>query len=114
MNAWLLVLIAATVNSAAGLMLKQSRVAADGSAIWLLAFSPWFFAACTCYLVNVFLFAKSLDYLPLSVVYPVYASAGFMIIAVVGNILFKETLGFIQLLGVVLIISGIAALARTS
>jgi small multidrug resistance pump len=112
MNAWLLVLVAAFVNSVAGILLKQSRVVADGSALWLLVFSPWFLAACLCYLGNVFLFAKSLDYLPVSLVYPAYAGAGFALIAIAGNLLFDERLGPSQWVGVVLIFAGIVAASR--
>ena len=112
MNAWMLVFLAAIVNSVAGMLLKQSRVVADGGAIWLLVLSPWFIAACLCYLGNTFLFAKSLDFLPLSFVYPVYAGAGFALIAIAGNLLFHEQFGVSQGVGIVLILIGIFAASR--
>ncbi len=77
MNAWILLGIAAAVNATAGILLKQGRVVADGAPILQMALSPWFLGACLCYLGNVFLFAKTLDYLPVSLVYPAYAGAGF-------------------------------------
>lgn len=113
MSPWMIVLVAACVNSIAGILLKQSRVVADGSPIWLLVFSPWFVAACLCYLANVFLFAKSLDYLPVSLVYPAYAGAGFALIAVAGNLLFQERLGPSQWVGIALIFAGIIAASRS-
>lgn len=112
MNAWLIVLVAACVNSLAGVLLKQSRVVAAGEPIWQLIFSPWFIGACLCYLANVFLFAKSLDYIPLSVVYPAYAGAGFAIIAMAGSLLFQERLGSNQWIGIALILAGIVAASR--
>lgn len=112
MNAWMIVFLAAFVNSVAGMLLKQSRVVADGSAVWLLIFSPWFIAACFCYLGNIFLFAKSLDHLPVSLVYPAYAGAGFALIAIAGNVLFQERLGANQCLGIALILGGIFAASR--
>lgn len=112
MNAWFIVVIAAVINSVAGILLKQSRVEADGAPIWQLAYSPWFFAACLCYLGNVFLFAKALDHIPVSLVYPAYAGAGFALIALAGNLLFGERLGLNQWLGVLLIFAGIVAASR--
>ena len=112
MSPWIIVLIAAAINATAGILLKQSRVVADGAPILQVAFSPWFIAACFCYLGNVFLFAKSLDYLPVSIVYPAYAGAGFALIAVAGNMLFNEELGLNQWIGVGLIFAGIIAASR--
>lgn len=112
MSPWVIVFIAAGVNATAGILLKQSRVLADGSPILHLAFSPWFLAACLCYLGNVFLFAKSLDYLPVSLVYPTYAGAGFALIAIAGNMLFNEELGLNQWIGIGLIFAGIVAASR--
>ena len=112
MKAWVLLGIAAAVNATAGILLKQGRVEAEGAPIFQMAFSPWFLAACLCYLCNVFLFAKTLDYLPVSLVYPAYAGAGFAMIAVAGNMLFNEELGFNQWVGVALIFAGIVAASR--
>ena len=112
MNAWLVVIIAACLNTLAGILLKQSRVVAEGSSIWLLIYSPWFLAAGVCYVTNVFLFAKALDYMPLSLVYPAFAGLGFAMIAVAGSVLFQEKLGTNQWIGVVLIFAGIFAASR--
>ena len=112
MNAWILLGIAAAVNATAGILLKQGRVVADGAPILQMALSPWFLGACLCYLGNVFLFAKTLDYLPVSLVYPAYAGAGFAMIAVAGNMLFNEDLGVNQWAGVALIFAGIVVASR--
>ena len=112
MKAWLVIVIAACLNTLAGILLKQSRVAAEGSSIWLSIYSPWFLAAGACYVANVFLFAKALDYMPLSLVYPAFAGLGFAMIAIAGNVLFGERLGPNQWLGVVLICAGIGAASR--
>jgi multidrug transporter EmrE-like cation transporter len=114
MNAWWIVLAAAGVNTVAGILLKQSRVEASGGPLWELIYSPWFLAAGACYATNVFLFAKALDHMPLSLVYPAFAGLGFALIAVAGNLLFDERLGPGQWLGVVLIFAGIVAAARSA
>lgn len=109
MNPWIIVVFAAAINSTAGILLKQSRIGANGGPIWELLYSPWFYGACLCYFVNVFLFAKSLDRLPVSLVYPAYAGMGFALIAIAGNALFAEKLGTAQWIGVALIFTGIVA-----
>ena len=53
-----------------------------------------------------------LDYLPVSLVYPAYAGAGFALIAVAGNMLFNENLGLNQWSGVALIFAGIVVASR--
>lgn len=109
MNPWIIVGLAAIINSSAGLLLKQARVTSGATPIWELTFSPWFLGACLCYFCNVFLFAKSLDRLPVSIVYPAYAGMGFALIAVAGNLLFAERLGLNQWIGIGLILTGIIA-----
>lgn len=112
MKAWLIILVAACLNTVAGVLLKQSRVVAEGSPIWLAIYSPWFLAAGLCYVANVFLFAKALDYMPLSLVYPAFAGLGFAMIAIAGNLLFNERLGLSQWMGVALIFAGIVVASR--
>jgi multidrug transporter EmrE-like cation transporter len=112
MKPWLIILVAACLNTVAGVLLKQSRVVAEGSAIWLAIYSPWFLAAGLCYVANVFLFAKALDHMPLSLVYPAFAGLGFAMIAIAGNLLFNERLGLSQWVGVALIFAGIVAASR--
>ena len=41
MSPWVIVFIAAAINATAGILLKQSRVVAEGAPILQLAFSPW-------------------------------------------------------------------------
>lgn len=76
MKAWLVILVAACLNTVASILLKQSRITAEGGPIWLAVYSPWFLAAGACYVANVFLFAKALDHMPLSLVYPAFAEIG--------------------------------------
>jgi multidrug transporter EmrE-like cation transporter len=111
-RAWLIICIAACLNTLAGVLLKQSRLHAEAGPIWLALSSPWFLAAGVCYVVNVFLFAKALDHMPLSLVYPAFAGLGFAMIAVAGNLLFQERLGPNQWIGVLLIFAGIIAASR--
>lgn len=108
---WMLVL-AAGVNSCIGnLLLKQSRLANHESGLGALLFSPWFIGGLAFYGINVILFAKALDHLPVSSAYPVLACAGFALLGVASYWLFRERLGAMQIVGMVLIVAGIFFLA---
>lgn len=112
--AWLLVL-AAGVNSCIGnLMLKKSRLAAEEQGFWELLVSPWFLGGLAFYGVNVILFAKALERLPVSIAYPVLAGAGFALLTLAAGVLFTERLTLYQYAGVGLILVGIILLAGTS
>lgn len=108
---WLLVL-AAGVNSCIGnLLLKQSRLAAREGGLVELLFSPWFLGGLAFYGINVILFAKALDHLPVSSAYPVLAGAGFALLGLASYWVFRERLGAVQIGGMALIVAGIFLLA---
>ncbi|MCH2240911.1 MAG: SMR family transporter [Aquabacterium sp.] len=109
--AWGLVL-AAGVNSCIGnLLLKRSRMDAPEGLLGLLL-SPWFIGGLAFYGVNVVLFAKALDRLPVSRAYPVLAASGFVLLALASSALFAERLGAVHVAGMVLIVIGIALLGQ--
>ncbi|MDB6055276.1 MAG: small multidrug resistance family protein [Verrucomicrobiales bacterium] len=108
--AWLLVL-AAGVNSCAGnLMLKRSRLHHSGSFVTLLS-SPWFMGGLLFYGVNVLLFAKALEKLPVSQAYPVLAGFGFALLVFSASYFFGERLGIRQWAGLGSVLVGIYLLA---
>ena len=108
---WLLVL-SAGVNSCIGnVLLKQSRLVAKDGGLVELMFSPWFLGGLAFYGINVILFAKALDHLPVSAAYPVLAGAGFALLGLASFWLFRERLGAVQVAGMVLIVVGIFLLA---
>ncbi|MEA5499909.1 DMT family transporter [Limnoraphis robusta] len=111
-SGWGFVLIAAINNSIGSLLLKKSRlVATDPSLIGLLL-SPWFIAGLCVYGINVILFAKALEKLPVSVAYPVFAAIGFSLIALGGGWFFGEQLEINQWIGLGMILAGIIIMSR--
>ena len=109
---WLLIL-AAGVNSMIGnVLLKQSRIAGGNAPFVEQLLSPWFIGGLLFYGVNVVLFAKALDRLPVSAAYPVLAACGFVLLAVVSAVVFGERLSPVQYGGIVVTIAGIALVAR--
>jgi multidrug transporter EmrE-like cation transporter len=112
---WTLVLVAAVLNGGGSLLLKQSRIRAAELAdhsIGGLLFSPWFLGGLACYGINVILFAKALEKLPVSVAYPVLAGASLALISFVAALLFHEKLATIHWVGAVIICIGIFLITR--
>jgi multidrug transporter EmrE-like cation transporter len=112
LNAWSLLFIAAFNNSLGSLFLKKSRLAASDPSLLSLLFSPWFIAGLCIYGINVVLFAKALEKLPVSQAYPVFAGLGFGLIALAGNYFFGERFTLQQWVGLALIFSGIIIMSR--
>jgi multidrug transporter EmrE-like cation transporter len=73
--------------------------------------SPYFIAGVFFYVVNVVLFAKALDEIPVAVGYPVLATSGFALLAIVSYFVFGERMSMLQILGLFLAIFSIVLLA---
>ncbi len=112
LSSWLLV-IAAGVNSCIGnLLLKQSQCTRNADGLVGLLSSPWFVGGLAFYGVNVILFAKALEYLPVSRAYPVLAGVAFALVAGSGALFFGERFHGMHVTGLVLILLGIVLIAR--
>jgi multidrug transporter EmrE-like cation transporter len=95
------------------LLLKKSRLVIGPSAPLAEQYlSPWFLAGLAFYALNVVVFAKALERLPVSAAYPVLAASGFALLAVVSTAVFGERLGLVQYAGLVVTLAGIAMIAR--
>jgi len=115
LTGWALVFAAALLNGGGSLLLKQSRLKAAEIAdhsIGGLLFSPWFIGGLACYGINVILFAKALEKLPVSIAYPVLAGASLALISFVAAMLFHEKLATIHWFGAALIVAGIILITR--
>lgn len=108
-----LVLLAGLNSTIGNLLLKQSRLVTGPDATWYGKFlSLYFIGAIAFYVVNVALFAKALDAIPVSVGYPVLAASGFAMLTIAAGLLFGERFGGWQVLGLVLVVAGIVSLAQ--
>jgi len=106
-----LLVVAAAVNTAAGnIFLKYSRLATVGQPFFESLFSVYFLLGITCYAVNVIVFVKALEGMPLSIAYPVLASLGFALVVLASMMLFDERLSALQWAGLALILCGIVLL----
>jgi multidrug transporter EmrE-like cation transporter len=61
---------------------------------------------------NTFLFARSIKAIPLSIAYPVFTGASFAVITVAAAFAFQERLPPVHLLGIGLVVTGIALVTR--
>lgn len=111
-NAWLYVLIAGINTCIGNLLLKQSRRVTSDPGIVALIFSPWFIMGLLCFGINVILFTKALEKLPVSAAYPVLAGLGFCLLAILSSLIFKERLSLSQWFGVAFILTGIIIVSR--
>jgi multidrug transporter EmrE-like cation transporter len=101
-------LILAGINSCIGnLLLKQSRRAAVDGGLGEMLLSPWFIGGCAFYGINVVLFAKAMDRLPVNIAYPVLAGVNFALLVLASAWFLGERLGWMQGLGVAMIAAGI-------
>jgi len=112
-NAWSLV-FAAGVNTCIGnLLLKQSRRVSSDPGFFSLLLSPWFIGGLVFFGVNVILFTKALEKLPVSAAYPVLAGLGFSLIAIFSSWFFGERLGVNQWIGMGMIVAGMILISRS-
>jgi multidrug transporter EmrE-like cation transporter len=111
-----MLILFASLNSTIGnLLLKQSRIADVRDLPWFYKFaSPYFVGAIAFYVVNLGLFAKALDNIPVSIGYPILAGSGFAMLVIASHILFREQVGYWQMCGLALVVGGLALLARDS
>ena len=108
--AWLLIILAAVNSTLGNLLLKKSSI--PGGGLLMLVFNPYFIAGLAFYGINVLLFAKALEVLPLSTAYPVLAGFGFLFLVFASSILLGEMVGLYQGLGILLILAGVILLAK--
>lgn len=105
-GAWLLTLLAAASTCAGNLLLRQARAQGGAGGFWAVMLSPWSIGGIACYMLTMILFSKSLQRLPVSLVYPVQATVSFGMLAVAARILFNETMSPGQWVGIGTILVG--------
>ena len=74
--------------------------------------TPHFLFGVVFYLINLLIFAKVLETSPVSIAYPILAGAGFLFLAISSTIFLGENLGTKEIFGMILIVVGVAFLAK--
>lgn len=101
MNAWLMLAAAIAVEVAGTIFLKLSQ----GMTRWLPATGM-----AACYLAAFVLMSFSLKSLEVGTAYSIWAGAGTALVTVAGVVWFGESLGWLKMLGTVLIVVGVVLL----
>jgi multidrug transporter EmrE-like cation transporter len=109
---WLLVAVSAFCNCIGNIFLKQSRLEVNSSNFLITITSPWLIAALISYCTALFLSAKALDVLPLSIVVPTSQGIGFIFVTLFSSWLFNENFTWQQFIAVILIFVGIVLMTR--
>ena len=112
--AWTLVILASINTTLGNLFLKRSRMYIDDYSILGLMQSYWFIGGLCFYGINVVVFSKSLELLPVSSAYPVLAGLGFALIIITSHFLYYEKFGMTQLIGICFILIGIVLIAHNN
>lgn len=93
--------MASLISSTGSLFLKHSRTQEEGF------LSPYFLSGLACYGINVFLFSRALNKIPISSAYPVFAGLSFLLIALLSKTFLGEELHLSQWIGLGVILFGI-------
>ena len=108
---WMLLGISTMGTCGGNLLLKQANLA------WLnngstMVISPWFIGAIACYILDLILFNKALQYLPVSAAVPVASGIRIAATAILAALFFGEHLSINQFLASSLIIIAILLMLR--
>ena len=112
MHAWALIFLVSVSNAVATILIKRSRIDVTDFSVTGLVTSPYFIAGVALYCINLFIFAKALESLPVSAAYPVFTGTAFCFVAVLAHVFFKEVLGVWQYIGIFTVFIGIVLIAR--
>ena len=106
------VLLAGLNSTFGNLLLKASRQKLEQSPTLVDQYlSIYFIGAILFYGLNVVLFAKALDHLPVNVGYPILASSGFAMLSISSWVIYGEKLDPLQITGLIVVIVGIGMLS---
>ncbi len=110
--AWTLMLSSGVSAGIGNLLVKRSRLNPGDNGLASLPLSPWFLLAIAFFLANVFLLAKAMDNLPVSVAAPAVSGTNFVVVVLGAALVFGESLSLFQYLGLASIVLGIVLVGR--
>lgn len=113
MNGWLMLLGSIACNVAGNVLVKAFSARTDIRSL-LDYFSLPFLLGVGAFGMGVVLYGKALQNIPIVLAYPIQVGACVLVIALLAVVLFGERFGTQTLLGVALVLSGIAVLSRVA
>jgi undecaprenyl phosphate-alpha-L-ara4N flippase subunit ArnE len=111
-NSFVLLAVAIAFNAAGQLLLKRATIGHEAGAMAREVFlSGWFLAGGASLGVSMLLWVQVLRKVPLTVAHPL-SGAVFAIVPVASHLLWREPLSSMRIVGIVVIVVGIALVAR--
>ena len=111
MTAWLMLAGSILFNVAGNLLVKQFSTTTAIHGIWDYFAVPFVFGVAA-FGVGVMLYGRALRDIPIVLAYPIQVGTCVLVIALFAVALFGEKIGLTDMLGILLILSGIALLSR--
>lgn len=111
-SAWVLLGFASIANAVATMLIKRSRIGIEDYGIFALLASPFFLSGAVIFCINLILFSKVLEILPVSAAYPVFTGSGFVFVIVMSYVIFGERLDWSQYFGMVAVLLGVVLIVR--
>ncbi|MXX21841.1 MAG: multidrug efflux SMR transporter [Rhodospirillales bacterium] len=105
MSAWMYLTAAIVLEVVGTILLKLS----DGFEKW-----EWGVLSIVCYSCCFLVFAPALKVIPVGVAYALWAGIGILAVTMIGLVVFREQLGFVQLACIALIAIGAVGLRLTT
>lgn len=106
---WLFLLVAALLNACANLLLKRSSIGTEGLGQYL---SVFFLVGIALFGLNVVIYAKALQGIPVAFAYPVLVGLGFILVVFGAHFWFQEQITLQKLVGVSVILAGVVLVAK--
>ncbi len=105
--------IAGVLTAAGNICLKLSR--GTGAELNFIEgiINPFFILSIAFYAANVIIFSKSLDGLQVTVAYPLLTAVGYLVLFVCSFLYLGESINYVKIIGVSLILIGISFLMNS-
>jgi small multidrug resistance pump len=113
MTAWLMLAVSILLNVAGNLLVKRFSATTEIHAIWDYL-APAFVLGIAAFGMGVIFYGRALKDIPIVMAYPIQVGACILIIALFAVVTFGERLAAADVLGIALILSGIALLSRVA
>lgn len=114
MIGWIALIVALILNAAANALLKagSSSVSGDltGSALMNAAMNPFLLGGIALFALNILSYTFALSRLPLTLAYPAMVIGGLFIVTTLSVLVFGESLSYVQVAGLALIVFGVVLL----
>ncbi|HTZ38507.1 MAG TPA: SMR family transporter [Stellaceae bacterium] len=111
MNGWLMLAGSITFNVAGNLLVKAFSVRPEAHGLLGYLSAPFVFGVAA-FGLGVLLYGRALQQIPIVLAYPIQVGACVIVIALVAVSVFGERLGLQTLVGIFLVMSGIAVLSH--